>query len=87
MTYQSLLRDPPGVVAQIAKQSSAERRPGPFQNITRSTKGDAEKDFRYYRQYYLEQQWREELTSEEIAVINKHLDADLVAYLGYQILF
>lgn len=44
------------------------------------------KDFHNYRDYYLNERWREVLTSDDIKVINRFLDPSVVKEAGYDIL-
>ena len=40
----------------------------------------------HYRDYYLNERWREELSSEAIDLINTTLDRELMDYFGYELL-
>ena len=45
-----------------------------------------EKDFEFYKNYYVNEVWRKKINSEQIAVVNSFLDHDLVKRAGYSIL-
>ena len=56
-----------------------------FRNHDISTK-DRNKDFGFYRDYYLNERWRDELTDAAIALINQRLDHDMASRFGYDTL-
>lgn len=84
-TSESIVEDPEAIINNISKQFSIEKKTGKFINYERSTK-DQSKDFYYYRDYYLSEKWREELSQEAIAIINESLDQELMNYYGYALL-
>ncbi|MCB0617889.1 MAG: hypothetical protein KDC32_11880 [Saprospiraceae bacterium] len=55
----------------------------PFQNQINGTKRNGLPDFFSYRRYYLGEHWRHHLTNSQIALINNHLDPDLLQSFGY----
>jgi len=82
--YEDALVDPEGVIRRIAGKVGV-RPPDVLRVVERSTKRNTPDRFDDYRRYYLEGQWRDKLTSEQIAWINDRLDADLVRYFGYEL--
>ncbi|MBI3926773.1 MAG: hypothetical protein HY319_14630 [Armatimonadetes bacterium] len=82
VTYEELLADPPAVVARIGELSEGRPRSGPFRNISRSTKAGG-RDYAFCRDYYLDRRWARELEPGALLLINEHLDAGLMARLGY----
>ena len=87
--YEDLLADPAASIASIASSLSLPRRSDAFVNVDASAKkrGRAQgRTFDSYRQYYVEEQWRRNLTPTAIAAINEELDPDLMKQLGYDII-
>lgn len=85
LTSESTLIDPAAVIEKIAAKFSYEVA-GPFQDYEQSTKKHADRDGDYYRDYYLNERWRDELSSEAIDMINTALDRELMDYFGYDLL-
>lgn len=56
-----------------------------YDNITKSTK-EKSKDNNYYRDYYLNEKWKERLSLENIQMINNNLDSSICEKLNYEIL-
>jgi hypothetical protein len=85
LRYENLVLDPEKVIGEISNRFSLRNKAKKFKNVSESTKGD-KKDFLFYKRYYLEEQWREELSPESISFIKKYLDIDLMDYYHYKIL-
>lgn len=79
---EDTLIDPQQVIERIAQVSGA-MRVDEFRNVLNSTK-DGSKDFNYYRNYYLGEGWRSELSGKDIRVINERLDESLIDRYGYE---
>lgn len=84
--YEELLVDPKTILQSIAKTAEIEWDHSSFHNVEGDVKKESKKDFSYYQNYYLDELWKDKLTSEEINYINQHLDLELVKALGYEIL-
>jgi len=56
-----------------------------FINYERSTK-DQSKDSNYYRDYYLNEKGRREISSEAMSIINDSVDKELMSHFGYKVL-
>ncbi len=84
LRYEDLLASPEQAVARIA-DFVHQPLTTIFRNIERSTKGDP-LDFSSYQTYYLQEAWREKLSSEEIRYINSFLDPNVVSFFGYTLL-
>ena len=82
--YEQLVKNPEEVVDSLAQLLGQELKD--FQNISESTKGEKGKDFGSYKEYYLEEKWREKLDGESISFINSQLDKELTTELGYKVL-
>ena len=84
-TYERTIRDPQAFIDNVVDKFGARRLTASFRNHEVSTK-DRTKDFGFYRDYYLNERWKDELTDTAIAAINRGLDRDLVSRFGYQVL-
>lgn len=86
LKYEDLLAGPERVIVETARRFSYRWKVGQFVNVTESaSRGSGkEKDFAYYRAYYLEERWREKLSARSIALINERLDDRLLRHFGYQ---
>lgn len=85
ITTESIFNDPEAIIQKISQQHSIERKSGKFVNYERSTK-DKNKGSAYYRDYYLLEKWRDELSNEAIAIINESIDEELMFHFGYNVL-
>lgn len=81
---EDTLIDPREVIKKIA-QAAGLTCPSEFINVLSSTK-DGNKDFNYYRDYYLGERWRSGLGEQDVVIINQQLDKTLVEYYGYSFL-
>jgi len=81
--YEDILSDPESVTIGLSSVHNIPRRAAGFVNVQTSTKGEADRDFDYYRRRYLEELWRDELSKEAIAIINRFLDPVVVDAIGY----
>ncbi|RMF85521.1 MAG: hypothetical protein D6739_04365 [Nitrospirae bacterium] len=85
LTAEEILRDPAAAVARIAKAFGLAWRVPAFVNYERSTK-EPGKDTAYYRDYYLQERWRDRLSQAAVEIINARLDHTIVERLGYHLL-
>lgn len=83
LRYEDLLADPESVIHRIANRFDVKLRGKAVINVDQSTKEKSVKDFQYYREYYLQQNWKRELGREAIDIINDRLDEQLLTYFGY----
>ena len=86
VTTEETFIDAAAVVTNIAEKFGIERLQAEFIDFSRSTKKRADRDGDYYRDYYLNERWREELSAEAIALINQELDPGLMSFYGYTLL-
>ena len=84
-TYETTIRDPRAFIDDVVDKFETPRLASSFRNHEVSTK-DRDKDFGVYRDYYLNERWKDELADTAIAEINRRLDHDLVSRFGYEIL-
>ena len=85
LTTEEIFSDPEAIIQQISQKYSVERKSGKFVNHEKSTK-DKSKNSAYYRQYYLSEKWRDELSAEAISIINESADRKLMHHFGYDLL-
>lgn len=85
--YEDLLDDAGAVFGQLAGDFGLPLAGGPFRNVERGAKkADAGKSLDYYRDYYLEERWRERFDDASLERISGMLDRDLVRRLGYGVI-
>jgi hypothetical protein len=85
LRYEDVLCDPEQAMSQVESEFQLQRTADGFRNFQQSTK-DTSKDSDYYRDYYLNERWRDKLSAAAIEIINKHLDQTLVKTFGYGML-
>ncbi len=85
LTYEALLLSPENVINEIVLKYPELKKSDVFNNVLNSTKS-SEKTFDSYKDYYLNEHWKDELSSEHIHFINSHLDREVVESFGYAIL-
>ena len=81
-TAEGILADPKAFVDRIADGFGVGRSNGYFRNHEASTK-ERGKRFGDYRDYYLNERWRGDLTEGAVATINRSLDRELLDHYGY----
>jgi hypothetical protein len=85
LTYEKLIEDPGICIENICEKFSLTKIGNEFENIVSSTK-ESDKDASYYRDYYLGEEWRYQLSETAIDLINRNLNHDLATHYGYEIL-
>lgn len=85
ITTESIFQDPKAIIDKISNHFSVKKLSDKFINYDRSTK-DKDKDSNWYRDYYLNEKWQDEITSDAIAIINETVDKKLMSYFGYSVL-
>tara|TARA_R110001592_G_scaffold246427_1_gene508247 strand:+ start:75074 stop:75826 length:753 start_codon:yes stop_codon:yes gene_type:complete len=85
ITTEQIFENPEAIVDKVSARFSVGKKSDKFINFERSTK-DKSKDSNYYRDYYLNERWREKLSDQAITMINDRVDKDLMAHFGYQVL-
>jgi hypothetical protein len=85
LTTESTVDDPAAVIQKISEHFSISRLSESFVNYEKSTK-DASKNFSYYKDYYLNERWRDDLSGEAISIINQSVDRQLMNYFGFKVL-
>jgi hypothetical protein len=82
--YEDLVSGPDVVFDRLYYTYGLVKTENYFSNITKSMKGDKQKDFNFYKDYYLQQQWKDKLKSREIEIINRSLNHEVLNRLDYQ---
>lgn len=85
LTSEKIISAPGQVIDQISHIFSIEKKSEKFLDMKRSTK-DANKDSDFYLDYYLNEKWKSEISSREIALINGYLDRELMEHFDYKII-
>ncbi len=85
ITTESIFENPKEIIKQISLKFPITEKSNIFLNYEKSTK-DKSKDSNFYREYYLTEKWRDNLTREAIAIINETIDKELMSHFGYRLL-
>jgi hypothetical protein len=85
LTSEEIFDDPQQVLRRISDKFDIDYRSSTFLNFDESTKYES-KDSDYYRDYYVNERWRKNLTDQSIAIINRYLDREVMNRFGYQYL-
>lgn len=85
LNSESLFVSGEEVVNKIASHFSFSKKQDVFINFEQSTK-ERGKDSRYYRDYYLGEQWRGEIDERSFELINQYIDKSLVRHYGYTLI-
>jgi hypothetical protein len=86
LRYEDVVEDPETWINRIAEVQKPERKTEVFENREKSTtsSGAGKKFYADYRDYYVQQRWRNDLTPHHIELINSHLDETLMAQFSYE---
>ncbi len=85
ITTESIFVNPETAIEKIYKTFSIRKISDVFVNYEKSTK-EKIKDFNYYKNYYLNEKWRDELSMDAISIINEAVDKTLMSNFGYKVL-
>lgn len=86
LRYEDLLADPESIIEKLSKEFSISKKLDGFKNVEESTKKTDGKDFAFYQDYYLKEEWKRKLDETEIDIINKYLDPSVMHKFGYIVL-
>ena len=84
--YEDLLQAPSEVIERVRQRCEARPLATEYTNVMDSTKGESDKGYSFYQQYYLGERWRDELDADTVSTLNSMLDPELVTSLGYELL-
>ncbi len=85
LTSEKIFEDPQRVIAAISDKFGIKYCSDTFVNFDESTKYES-KDSSYYRDYYVNELWKEKLSADSIAIVNRYLAPDLMSRFGYAFL-
>lgn len=85
LNYETLLADPVQFVTDLATSLQLTLKNETVTNVEKSAKGE-KKGFTDYKAYYLGEEWKQQLSAEDIQFINAGLDKEVVAYFGYELI-
>lgn len=83
LRFEDLLEDPQQVLESISAAFSLKWKVDKFINFDQSTK-ESSKDSNFYRDYYLNEQWKAEFSPQITTIINKHLNERVMNYFHYE---
>ena len=83
LKYEDIVLDPLKIVEKVVGILNEDFEANKFTNVEKSTKHD-QKLYEEYKTFYLNEEWRKELASEDIELINERLDLELMEQFGYQ---
>jgi hypothetical protein len=83
ITTERIFEDAKAVIDRISSHFSIGKLSDKFIDYHQSTK-DKNKDSNFYRGYYLNEKWRDNLSKDAIAIINEKIDRNLMAYFKYK---
>lgn len=86
LRYEDILKNPEIILDNLSKRYNLVRKTKDFQIITGSVKKEKQKDYFYYKDYYLNERWKNEITKHQYEVINTYLDQKIMSYFGYKYL-
>lgn len=82
LSFEALLQDPGQLLKSISDAISCEWKLEQFRNYDQSTK-ESSKDSNFYRDYYLNEKWKQEYSAEAIEIVNERLNPEVMDYFGY----
>ncbi len=85
ITTENIFANPGTVIDQISCKFQIEKKTYKFINYEHSTK-EKSKNNTFYSDYYLNERWRDKLSTEAISIINEKIDPKLMAFFRYEIL-
>ena len=85
ITTESIFANPEKIINEISDIFFVKKKMNKFSNVSESTKENG-KNFSFYRDYYLNEKWKEEISQSAISIINRSIDKNLMNQFGYEIL-
>lgn len=85
LNSESLFVSGGDVVDMVARHFGFSKKNGSFINYTKSTK-DPSKDTEFYKDYYINERWVDEIPLAAFSIINQYLDKDLMGSFGYKLI-
>jgi hypothetical protein len=85
LRYEDILKNPEEITERIKNKFNLNMKKDEFYNIIESTKKDQTNYF-FYKKYYLNEEWKKNLSNNCIKIINENIDKDLLDYYNYKII-
>lgn len=85
ITTEEIFENPEAIINRVCEKFLIEKKSNKFVDYEKSTKS-SNQDSAYYRDYYLNEKWRDKISDQSIDIINKALDKGLMDHFNYQIL-
>lgn len=85
LKYEDMLIDPKRIIEKMVADFHCRLKQEEFINYDSSTK-DPEKNSTDYKKYYLDEEWRRQISGKAIELANSFLDRQLMKNLGYYVL-
>lgn len=86
LRYEDTLADPLNSVNVLSDFLDRRSRDPVIESESAKEVDRGNKDLNYYRDYYLSERWRSDLTEADIALINEYLDPTTVRLAGYEMI-
>jgi hypothetical protein len=85
LRYEDLLKSPQETLEEVRTTFNLKPRRAVFKNREESTK-EKDKNFSYYKNYYLGEEWKKALSPSAIRLISERLDPEMMSECRYEIL-
>ncbi len=86
ISYEGVLDSPVDFLSSLSTILGEDIRGEVKLQNTGSKSSDKHRTFSNYRDYYLNEMWREKITKEDVVYVNSELDEQLVNNLGYSLI-
>jgi hypothetical protein len=86
LRYEDLLASPEEWIERIAGLLQVPRKREVFLNREKTTKANSGQSYAFYRDFYLQEKWKAELSVRHIDIINESLDRGMASSFGYPVL-
>lgn len=83
---ESILESPSNVIDMLSIRFNLDKLSNSFVGYERSTKDNVGKSYDYYRDYYINQRWKDSLSDNAVTFINSYLDKQLMKNFDYEVL-
>lgn len=86
LRYEDILADPESSIRLLKESEQLNMIHNFFKNRDLSTKANLDKNYEYYRKYYLNEEWKAKLNPQLLQMINMSMDKDLMRHFNYTLL-
>lgn len=84
ISYESVLQDHNKFLEIVGKELNLNKKKDVTVNINNATKKGDNKDFDFYKQYYLNEEWLLKLSKQQIETITERLDLEVLTAFNYK---